>query len=119
MIEISPPPWKTEKPYSGEPVDWIEQCRIIEVTGREHPQSRRLGVLLADIHRTVAHAHNPEVARFIVKACNAHDELVAALLVLLPGLELDLRYADPDDDLDAMRSRVKTVRDALAKLNDA
>jgi hypothetical protein len=40
-------------------------------------------------------------------------ELEAALQNLLPGLEIDLRYADADDDTDAMRSRVKTVRDAL------
>jgi hypothetical protein len=34
---------------------------------------------------------------------------------LLPGLELDLRYANPHvDDMDALRSRVATVREALS-----
>jgi len=79
VIEISLPPWQTEKPFTGEPADWAEQCRIIEVAAREHPQSRRLGVLLADIHRTVAHAQNPVLAHFIVKACNAHQELIGKL----------------------------------------
>ena len=41
-------------------------------------------------------------------------QLREALACLLPGLELDLRYADDDDDKDALRSRVKTVRDALS-----
>lgn len=38
---------------------------------------------------------------------------VTALENLLPGLILDLRYADPDDDREAMQSRIKTVTDAL------
>jgi hypothetical protein len=41
------------------------------------------------------------------------DTLREALDCLLPGLVLDLRYAEPDDDTDAMRSRIKTVTDAL------
>lgn len=44
---------------------------------------------------------------------NRIDELEEALLSLLPGLELDLRYADADDDLDAFRSRIATVRDCF------
>lgn len=47
--------------------------------------------------------------------CRAEiHRLREALACLLSGLELDLRYADPDDDRDALRSRIKTVRDALA-----
>lgn len=42
--------------------------------------------------------------------------LVEALECLLPGLILDLRYADPDDDRDAMQSRINTVTEALAKV---
>jgi hypothetical protein len=42
------------------------------------------------------------------------EALRKALLLLQPGLELDLRYADPDDDIDALRSRVQTVRAALS-----
>ena len=46
-------------------------------------------------------------------------QLEEALLSLLPGLEIDLRYADADDDTDAMRSRIKTVRDCFpAKANN-
>lgn len=40
-------------------------------------------------------------------------QLEAALLSLLPGLVLDRRYADADDDTDAMESRIQTVQDAL------
>jgi hypothetical protein len=42
------------------------------------------------------------------------EALRKALLLLQPGLELDLRYADPDDDIDALRLRVQTVRAALS-----
>lgn len=42
------------------------------------------------------------------------DRLREALASLRLGLVLDLRYADDDDDKDALRSRVKTVEEALA-----
>lgn len=42
------------------------------------------------------------------------EQLRGALECLLPGLMLDLRYAKPDDDIDALQSRVRTVCDALA-----
>lgn len=41
------------------------------------------------------------------------DQMRTALETLLPGLVLDLRYADDDDDKDAMRSRIETVTQAL------
>jgi hypothetical protein len=44
---------------------------------------------------------------------NRIDQLEDALLSLLPGLVLDLRYAEPDDDRDAMQSRIDTVRDCF------
>lgn len=44
----------------------------------------------------------------------ANERMRAALESLLPGLILDLRYANVDDDKDAMRSRIETVRSALA-----
>ncbi len=40
-------------------------------------------------------------------------ELECPLNDILPGLILDLRHTDPDDDKDAMQSRIKTVTDAL------
>lgn len=43
-----------------------------------------------------------------------NERLRGALEMLLPGLILDLRYADEDDDKDAMRCRIETVTDALA-----
>jgi hypothetical protein len=46
--------------------------------------------------------------------CARIAELEMALQVLLPGLILDLRYADLDDDKDAMRARIETVQTALA-----
>jgi hypothetical protein len=36
-----------------------------------------------------------------------------ALLELYPGLVLDRRYADADDDIDALNSRVETIGAAL------
>jgi hypothetical protein len=42
-----------------------------------------------------------------------NQRLRSALDCLLPGLVLDLRYASEDEDRDAMRSRIDTVRDAL------
>lgn len=39
--------------------------------------------------------------------------LEMALNDLLPGLILDLRHADLDDDKEAMESRIKTVTEAL------
>lgn len=47
-----------------------------------------------------------------------YERLRQALLVLYPGLVLDLRYADDDEDTDALRSRIKTVEDALAHRTD-
>lgn len=46
------------------------------------------------------------------------DRMRAALEDLRPGLVLDLRYAGPDDDCDALRSRVETVERALARATD-
>lgn len=45
----------------------------------------------------------------------AAPDLLEALECLLPGLILDLRYADPDDDKEAMQSRITTVTEAIAK----
>lgn len=47
-----------------------------------------------------------------------YERLREALECLLPGLVLDLRYATDDDDKDAMRSRVQTVREALSHRTD-
>jgi hypothetical protein len=43
-----------------------------------------------------------------------YERLRQALLVLYPGLVLDLRYADDDDDTDALRSRIETIEEALS-----
>lgn len=40
-------------------------------------------------------------------------KLEEALKCLLPGLVLDLRYADDDDDKDALRNRIDTIETAL------
>lgn len=47
-----------------------------------------------------------------------YERLREALLVLYPGLVLDLRYAGDDDDTDAMRSRIETVEEALSHRTD-
>ena len=53
------------------------------------------------------------IADFIEGQASKLGACVGALENLLPGLILDLRYAEPDDDRDAMQSRIKTVTDAL------
>lgn len=61
-------------------------------------------------------AHAPGRAYTCVKCLVKENErLRGALESLWPGLVLDLRYADANDDLDALRSRVETVRDALSR----
>lgn len=47
-----------------------------------------------------------------------YERLRTALWELYPGLVLDLRYADDDDDKGALRSRIKTVEEALSHRTD-
>ena len=42
-----------------------------------------------------------------------YERLRDALLTLYPGLVLDLRYAEMDNDYDAMRARIQTIQEAL------
>jgi hypothetical protein len=49
------------------------------------------------------------------RSADVIERLVTALNDLLPGLVLDLRYAEPDDDKEAMQSRITTVTEALTK----
>lgn len=49
----------------------------------------------------------------MVEAAERIERLEEALAILLPGLILDLRYADDDDDKDALQARVATVQEAL------
>lgn len=59
-------------------------------------------------HRPVA-----TTAAQMREAADVIERLHGALSVLYPGLVLDLRYCDEDDDRDALQSRVKTVEEAL------
>lgn len=45
-------------------------------------------------------------------------KLESALQSLWPGLVLDLRYADADDDKDAMQSRIDTIRECFELQNE-
>jgi hypothetical protein len=47
-----------------------------------------------------------------------YERLREALECLYSGVVLDLRYADDDDDKDALRSRIKTVEEALSHRTD-
>lgn len=58
-----------------------------------------------------------DVDLLLMEAAEKLDLLSGALETLLPGLVLDLRYADLDDDKDAMQSRIETVTEALAAMN--
>lgn len=49
----------------------------------------------------------------LIEAADRIRDLEASLNSLWPGLVLDLRHADMDDDIDALRSRVDTVREVL------
>lgn len=55
----------------------------------------------------------PDHADMCVWMLGEIERLRDALESLLPGLILDLRYADLDDDRDAMQSRIDTVTAAL------
>lgn len=55
-----------------------------------------------------------QMERELKEARKDARRLEGALLNLLPALELDLRYADDDDDIDALEHRVRGVREALA-----
>ncbi len=61
------------------------------------------------------HKHTPALLR---TAAATIDRLRGGLEMLWPGLVLDLRYAEPDDDRDALQSRVDTIRDALSGDDD-
>ena len=55
-------------------------------------------------------------ASFIVRACNSHDELVAALKEALDWSQTDLKSTDditPNEDM--LAARVKVLRAALKK----
>ena len=49
----------------------------------------------------------------------AAPDMLTALECLLPGLVLDLRYADDNDDKEAMQSRIDTVTAAIAKATES
>lgn len=101
MSKISPGPWIMATSNSFR--------RILDARGREiiggtvqqsdgHP----------DLHFTNGGFEGPDA-----KAVLAVPVLIEALLSLLPGLQLDLRYASADDDKDALVSRVQTIVKAL------
>lgn len=54
------------------------------------------------------------VLQAVKDLCAERDRYRNALELLRPGIEIDLRYADPDDDIDALRSRAQTIREALS-----
>jgi hypothetical protein len=55
-----------------------------------------------------------DLATYVAFANGRIERLREALQTLRPGLVLDLRYADDDDDKDAMRARIETVEEALS-----
>lgn len=66
------------------------------------------------LYTSVVLADKPDTgAEFCVVDAADYDRLESALLSLLPGLVLDRRYADADDDIEALNSRIETVQEAL------
>lgn len=65
--------------------------------------------------RAVTQACRPEDAAFIVKACNAHDNLVRCMDLVATGLEADGRNVDGMTKANA----AKMLRAALAKAGAA
>lgn len=67
--------------------------------------------------RLIAAARNSirPLAKEVLQLRRTVAELRETLLTLLPGLVLDLRHASEDDDKDALRARIQTVREALLK----
>lgn len=78
-------PWHTEAPFTGEPVDYAAQCRILSRVTHPHPQ---MPGKIADIVPVIALCSEPSSgagaahARMIVERVNAHDALVTALLTV-------------------------------------
>lgn len=62
-----------------------------------------------EMHAETLIAHSTICSRFAERI----RVLESALNSLLPGLVLDRRYADADDDIGAMNSRIETVQEAL------
>ena len=100
----------------------LEQARAAAACERDEARARLTYWYEADGTVTT---HDPDViverrkaaARALTQNATLAEQvrtLKSALESLLPGLVLDLRHADPDDDMDAMRSRVQTVRSALS-----
>lgn len=60
------------------------------------------------------HKHSAlHLAAKLIEAQSCTESMREALGSLLPGLVLDLRYAEVDDDREAMQSRIDTVIEAL------
>lgn len=99
----TPGPWRQYAPEIGGQVSPIYR-RIEGGDGCGHAKWNYRGFTLT------GYIHESDAALLA-----AAPDLLEALECLLPGLILDLRYASDDDDKDAMRSRIKTVTDAIAK----
>lgn len=107
----------TKKQSSHTPGPWVPDGPRMHADGKTitgffiaHKDSGRIGeAFLNCLVRT--DAEGEANARLIAAA----PDMLEALQCLLPGLVLDLRYADDDDDKDALRSRIDTVTEALKK----
>lgn len=91
--------WKTRRTLLAERDALAARCQ--EINDKWSLENQALAADKADLVRVLGVAD----ARI--------RELEAALNDLLPGLILDRRYADADDDIDAMNSRIETVTSAL------
>ena len=95
---------------NGTPEEWETAARIDAMRAWNDrvspPAAQRVEIERLERERS-------EWSGVAAKRLRENAFLRAALEVLLPGLVLDLRYAGDDDDKDAMRSRISTVREAL------
>jgi hypothetical protein len=118
-------PWRTEAPYSGEPVDYAAQCRILSTLTHPHPQ---MPGKIADIAPVIALCSESSSgagaahARMIVERVNAHEALVTALLAVRDAFDTGkmsgLKHGPWDREvaLDTLAAAEPLVRQALAQI---
>lgn len=80
---------------------------VVRLSCGEHIATFRREADADEYVRLVAAVEDTQVLEAVIA------RLRGALESLLPGLALDLRYADDDDDRDALLSRVRAVEEAL------
>ena len=108
----TPLPWRTAR--AGERIGFADA----HITGANR---RPVATTLYPLAKSDWRAEDEANARFIVQACNAHDELLAACRLAIPELEAwsnSRDFKDVHDDLEEDDSKaLRAIVVVLAKAN--